>query len=58
MAPAEHGLEYWVSREFLSQGTSDALRRAAITLVPHENFREQAATVFANGTTEVFRCAV
>lgn len=55
ISPTIRGTEYWASREFLSQRTRDALRHAAIVLVPHENYREQVAAVFPNGTTELFR---
>lgn len=51
----EHGFEYWASRDSLAPATRDALLRAAIVLVPHENFGHQASLVFPAGTTELFR---
>jgi hypothetical protein len=44
--------EYWVSRPWLAD-RRDEVREAAILIVPWENFRNEEATLFPRGTTDV-----
>ena len=44
--------EYWVSRPWLDE-RRDEVREADILIVPWENFRNEEATLFPRGTTDI-----
>ncbi len=54
ISPTDQGTDYWATRDFLTEETRDAIKRASIVVVPHENFREEAKILFPVGTTDFF----
>lgn len=54
VSDSTRGFDYWLSRDFVSEGLREQLRDKQVLLVPHENWRNSESPLFADGTQGLF----